>query len=117
MDPVSIANSLLVLITPMVAKGVGELANTALKDVYATIKERLSKKPDGKSVVDAFEKNPSQGAEAFQAALVEQLRVDQELVRQLVDALNASKDNGSLVGEVNAKNVVISNKIDNINMS
>lgn len=117
MEPVAIANSLVTLLIPIMAKGMGDLANSAFHDVYLNIKQKLSTKTEGKNVVERFEKNPTGGAEDFQALLARHLNDDHELMGQLRDALDKSTAYSSLTGEINAKNVVVAQKIDNLNMS
>jgi len=117
MDPLTIASSVIGILTPIIANGVGEVANTDFKDVYASIKEKLSRNPEEGKIIEQFEKDPSRGADAFQALLIEHISIDQELMKQLIEALQIPKTRSSLVGKVEAKNVVIADKIDKIDMS
>ena len=117
MDPVTIATAVVGFLSPIVAKGLEDVAKSALNDAYAKIKDRFSKEPKNSKIIEQFEKDPSTGAEAFQTALVEQLKTDQDLMQQLVSILEKNKHSGALVNEVNAKNVVIAEKIDKIDMS
>ena len=117
MDPLTIAHSLVGFLTPIIAKGVGEVADSAFKDIYALVKEKLSRKPEEQKIVEEFEKDPSEGAPAFQELLVQHLQGDLVLKNQLVEALQHLKTNSPLVNKVDAKNVVIAQKIDKIDMS
>jgi hypothetical protein len=117
MDPVTIANSLITLLIPIMAKGMEEVATSALQDGYASIREKFSGNPEEKKVVERFEKNPSEGADDFQALLIKHLNEDQELRRQLTEALSNANPSSALVGKVKAKNVAVAKKINKIKMS
>ncbi len=118
MDPATIATMVISALSPLVAKGVEEVAKTSFKDAYEAIKERFSKKSEKQSALEKFEKNPSAGAPAFQSALAEHLATDAELIRLLATALekSGSVPAGSLVGKIEAEKVVVANKIDTLNM-
>lgn len=117
MDPVIIATAVVGFLSPIVAKGLEDVAKSALNDVYAKIKDRFSKEPKDSKIIEQFEKDPSTGAEAFQTALVEHLKTDQDLMQQLVSILEKNKQSESLVNEINAKNVVVAKKINKVKLS
>ncbi len=105
-------------LSPLLAKGAEEVAKTAFKDAYQAIKDRLTKKPEGKTAVEKFEQSPSADATTFQAALAKHLANDSELVRMLAEALEKSgaAAPGQLVGTINAQKVVVANTIDTLKM-
>ena len=121
MDPITLttlAGMAVAALSPLVAKGAEELGKSVLNDAYVAIKQRLSKKAESKAVIEKFEQNPSEAAPTLQAELAKQLAADDELVRLLAEALEKSgaAAPGSLVGKIKAKNVVVANKIDTVNM-
>lgn len=117
MDPVTIATAVVGILSPIIAKGVEEVAKSAFGDIYVEIKNKLSKKPEGEKAINQFENDPAQGAEVFQRALIEQLKADRELMHSLAKTLQNKKITRSLVNQVKAKNVAIAEKINKINMS
>lgn len=117
MDPVTVATAFVGFLSPIIAKGVEEVAKSALGDLYAEIKKKLSKKPEGEKAINQFEHDPAQGAEVFQIALIEQLKADRELMHSLAETLQNKQITGPLVNKVDAKNVAIAEKINKINMS
>ena len=121
MDPAtitSLAGMAVNVLSPLMAKGAEALAKTVFKDAYAAIKERLSKKPEGKAAVEKFEHNPTEGTPALQAELARQLATDTGLARLLAEALEKSgaAAPGSLVGKIEAEKVVVAKNIDTVNM-
>lgn len=121
MDPVTtstLAASAIAALSPIIAKGLEELAKSTFKDAYAALKERLSRDPEGKKAVEKFETNPSAGAPELQKVLAEHLVTDAELMRLLAAALEKSgtAEPGSLVGKIEAEKVVFAEKIDTVNM-
>ena len=121
MDPVTIsalAASAVAVLSPLVAKGLEEVAKSVFKDAYATLKERLGRDPESNRVVESFEADPAKGAPNLLKALTAQLATDTELLRLLAEALekSAAVNLGSLVGKVEAKKVIVTGKIDTVRM-
>ena len=65
MDPVTIsaiAASAISILSPLVAKGMEEVAKSVFKDSYDKIKEKLESNPESKETLEEFEKNPVEAA-------------------------------------------------------
>jgi hypothetical protein len=105
-------------LSPIIAKGLEELAKSTFKDAYAALKERLGRDPEGKKAVEKFEADPAEGAAKLQKALTKRLATDAELVRLLAEALEKSgtAETGSLVGKIEAEKVVVAEKINTVRM-
>jgi hypothetical protein len=116
MDPITVATAVVGFLSPLVAKGLEEVATSALGDIYASIKAKISKDPAGEKAIEKFEKDPQQGLSEFQSALLEHLKKDHELMLQLTEFVQKSQTSSPLVNKVEAKNVVIAEKIDRLTM-
>jgi hypothetical protein len=118
LDFVSLATMFVTKLSPLVAEGVGKLAQTVLNDAYTAIKERLRSEPSGKAAIERFEQNVNEGAPALQAELAKRLASDSALVRLLAESLEkfGAAPRGSLVGKIDAEKVVVAEKIDTVNM-
>lgn len=121
MDPVTLttlASLAVSTLSPLLEKGADEIAKSAFKDVYASAKGRLLKKPEGKEAVEKFEQDPTAGSAVFQAELVKVLAEQATLARSLAEALEKSDPSlcGTLVGNIKAEKVVVANKIGKVEM-
>lgn len=121
MDPVTIsaiASSIVSVLSPLVAKGMEEVAKSVFKDAYGNIKERLKSDPENKKTLEAFEKNPVEAAPDMLKVLTNQMLIDEKLTQMLAAALSKSNvvNLEALVGKVEAKKVVVASHIDTVNM-
>jgi len=121
MDPVTvsaIAASIVSVLSPLVAKGMEEVAKSGFKDAYGKIKDRLKSKPESKKILEEFEKNPAEAAPEMLKLLTQQMLIDEKLMQLLAETLNKSEavNLEALVGKVEAEKVVVASHIDTVNM-
>jgi len=118
MDPSFLANLVVQSLSPLVAKGVEEVAKSAFKDAYTAIKTRLGKDPEAKKALDKFEESPAEGGPALQAALEQHLVSDAKLLDLLARDFSAMRGetSGPRVENLKANKVVIAQDIDTVNM-
>jgi hypothetical protein len=121
MDVAFLSNLAVSTLAPILLKGVGELAGTTLKDAYEAIKDRLSRTPEEKQVVEKFEKGPVENSNEFQMLLSKHLEKDEELRTLLTTSLEKMKNPPVEMGNVNvnqihAEKVIVAQKVDKIDM-
>ena len=121
MDPVTIsaiAASAISVLSPLMAKGMEEVAKSVFNDSYDKIKERLLNVPEHKETLDRFEKNPVEAAPDMLKLLTQQMLIDEKLTQVLATTLSKSDavNLEALVGKVEAEKIVIASHIDTVNM-
>lgn len=118
MDPSLLAGAVIGALTPLLAKGGEEVAKSIFKDAYTAIKDRLSKKPQTKELVEKFEQNPAVGGPELQPALAEHLAADANLSRLLTELVEKQRalQQQAMVNQVDAENVIIAQNIQNLNI-
>lgn len=118
MDPSLLAGAVIGALTPLLAKGGEEVAKSIFKDAYTAIKDRLSKKPRTKELVDKFEQDPARGGAELQPALAEHLAADADLAGLLNDVLEKQRalQQQAMVNQVDAENVIIAQQIQTLNI-
>lgn len=119
MDPITLASTIVGLISPLIMKGVEEVTKSSFKDIYAAIKEKLSGDPESKHAIQEFEKSPEQAKPVFQAALQKHIEADKafyELLLRVVQNHQSAAQGGINIKKINAKKVVVAEKIDKLDM-
>jgi len=121
MDPVTIsaiAASVISILSPLVSKGMEEVAKSVFKDAYGKIKDRLQSNPEGKKTLQKFEQNPAEAAPELMRLLTQQMLLDEKLTQLLAEALKKSEavNLEALVGKIEAEKVVVASHIDTVNM-
>ena len=114
MEPLTLAAMVASALFPYLAKGAEEVTKTAFKDAYAKLKEMIAGKPEEEK---ALEKAETQAD--LQTLLEQQFAQNQALQLAFARALETAghAPHGQLVGKIEAKNVVVVDKIDTLNMS
>jgi len=118
MDPATLSSTVVAALSPLMAAGATEIAKTAFKDAYTVLKERLKKKPEGKEAIEKFEVDPTEGKDELMKQLTQLIEADQDLARQLQEALASFKQGSQapLVEKVEAEKVVIAQSIKKLKM-
>jgi hypothetical protein len=114
----AIAASIVSVLSPLVTKGMEEVAKSSFKDVYDKIKDRLQGHPESKKTLEAFEKNPVEAAPDMLKELTNQMLSDTKFTQLLGTALSKSNviNLEALVGKVEAEKVIIAQYIGTVNM-
>lgn len=119
MDPVTLATTVAGLLSPLVMKGVEEVAKAGFKDLYTAIKDKLSGDPEGKQAVEEFENSPAEAEPSFQAALQKHLEADNSFYELLLKAVQDRQPNiqgGINIKQINSGKTIIAGDVGTINM-
>ena len=121
MDPAiisAVATSAVSALKLFFTKGGEEIAKSAFKDAYQSVKARLIRNPKSRKAIDYFEANPEEGAPELESALSEHLISDKELFIKLTESLEKSGmlKSHPLAEKIIAEKVVIAKNIKKVVM-